>query len=146
MGACLSCLIPDNDNDNDENTSLLCGEHNQYSNFEQEEELKLQQRQRELNTIVNDLSDNLIDVLSFLNSPNTAANPPNLMYLVANSLHLQNTHEDDVDASGGGDQKTYPYQYTSSDKEKVVSEVGLVPEAVKQACKVELNDTLYLKL
>lgn len=67
MGPCLSCLrAPEEDNDANERTSLLGnGNHFSAENYH-EELLKQQQRQNELNGIVNDLSDNLIDVSTFI--------------------------------------------------------------------------------
>lgn len=64
MGVCLSCLRPSEEAEVDETTSLL--NHGLYTDANyQEELLKQQQRQNELNTITNELSDNLIDVSTF---------------------------------------------------------------------------------
>ena len=67
MGVCLSCLRGDDDDDEINETTSLLG-HGIYSDENyQEELLKQQQRQNELNVIVNELNDNLIDVSTFLN-------------------------------------------------------------------------------
>lgn len=67
MGACLSCLRGEYDDGEVNETTSLLG-HGVYSDENyQEELLKQQQRQNELNVIVNDLNDNLIDVSTFLN-------------------------------------------------------------------------------
>ncbi|CAR65704.1 DEHA2D18392p [Debaryomyces hansenii CBS767] len=67
MGVCLSCLRGDYDDDEINETTSLLG-HGIYSDENyQEELLKQQQRQNELNVIVNELNDNLIDVSTFLN-------------------------------------------------------------------------------
>lgn len=73
MGACLSCLFGSGDDtDANERTSLL-GNNNLYSDEDLQEELwKQQQRQNELNNIVNDLNEHLIDVSTFLGSNGTA--------------------------------------------------------------------------
>ena len=70
MGVCLSCLRGDVDDDEfNERTSLL--HSNQFLDENvQEEILKQQQRHAELNAIVNDLSDNLIDVTTFFQNSN----------------------------------------------------------------------------
>ncbi|KAJ8140096.1 hypothetical protein OXX80_004338 [Metschnikowia pulcherrima] len=67
MGICFSCLgLNGDDGDDGERTSLL-GNNNIYSDENNYENLlKQQQRQNELSSIVNDLSDNLIDVSTFL--------------------------------------------------------------------------------
>lgn len=65
MGACLSCLVGD-DLDYNERASLLGNQETITDDDFQEDLIKQQQRQNELNTIVNDLSDNLIDVATFL--------------------------------------------------------------------------------
>ena len=70
MGVCLSCLRGDEDDDEINETTSLLG-HGIYSDENyQEELLKQQQRQNELNVIVNELNDNLIDVSTFLNKSN----------------------------------------------------------------------------
>lgn len=67
MGICFSCLgLNSDDGDYNERSSLL-GNNNIYSDEDVHESLlKQQQRQNELSVIVNDLSDNLIDVSTFL--------------------------------------------------------------------------------
>lgn len=67
MGVCLSCLRGEEEDDEINETTSLLG-HGVYSDENyQEELLKQQQRQNELNVIVNELNDNLIDVSTFLN-------------------------------------------------------------------------------
>ncbi|GEQ68171.1 hypothetical protein JCM33374_g1838 [Metschnikowia sp. JCM 33374] len=69
MGICFSCLgLNKDDGDYNERSSLL-GSNNIYSDEDLHESLlKQQQRQNELSVIVNDLSDNLIDVSTFLSN------------------------------------------------------------------------------
>ncbi|ABN64738.2 predicted protein [Scheffersomyces stipitis CBS 6054] len=122
MGICLSCLRPRDAyvDEYNETSSLLRNQHNLYSNdYLQEEELLKQQRQQELNTIVNELSDNLIDVSSFLNntSNNSVTNTPNF----------------------------YPYEYNTTEKLKVLNDVEELTAAVKDSCKISFNEPLYLK-
>lgn len=65
MGLCLSCLGGNDDGDGHERTSLLG--HGAVSDEDlQEELLKQRRRQTELAGIVNNLSDSLIDLLTFL--------------------------------------------------------------------------------
>ncbi|CCE86486.1 Piso0_004980 [Millerozyma farinosa CBS 7064] len=65
MGQCLSCFRPEEEeNEVNERTSLLDG--GDYGNLNYQEELaKSQQRQKELNAIVNELSESLVDVATF---------------------------------------------------------------------------------
>lgn len=127
MGACLSCLRPsDDDEEYNERTSLL---HNDFYNDEhlQEELLKRQQRQQELNNLVSELSDNLIDVSSFLlsapNITNSAPGTPNLSMV----------------------EKQYPNYLSKVDKEKILEDMKSLDSSIKDKCKVENNESLYLK-
>lgn len=85
MGACLSCLGHD-ETDANERTSLLGGAKIYSDEDLHEEAWKQQQRQNELNTIVNDLNDHLIDVSAFLSNTssgvvNTLSHPGSLYLL-----------------------------------------------------------------
>ncbi|OBA19276.1 hypothetical protein METBIDRAFT_22105, partial [Metschnikowia bicuspidata var. bicuspidata NRRL YB-4993] len=72
MGVCFSCLGFNNDGEDYNERSSLLGNNNLYSNEDLHENLlKQQQRQNELSVIVNDLSDNLIDVSTFLSKGST---------------------------------------------------------------------------
>ncbi|KAK6454741.1 late endosomal/lysosomal adaptor and MAPK and MTOR activator-domain-containing protein [Scheffersomyces xylosifermentans] len=156
MGICLSCLRSGDANDDDynENSSLLRNQHNLYSDdYLQEEELsKQQQRQQELNTIVNDLSDNLIDVTSFLNntSNNSVTNTPNLSSLSNNnSLRPSNTYDNNstlnVEDEHNTVSKTFPYEYGKNEKLKILSELEELDSSIKDSCKISFNEPLYLK-
>ncbi|ODQ81568.1 hypothetical protein BABINDRAFT_11695 [Babjeviella inositovora NRRL Y-12698] len=66
MGICLSCLRPEEDEENPqlgERTPLLG------QNTLKQEEIAAENRQKELDTIVSDLTENLIDVTTFLQAP-----------------------------------------------------------------------------
>ncbi|ODV80444.1 uncharacterized protein CANTADRAFT_47649 [Suhomyces tanzawaensis NRRL Y-17324] len=118
MGLCLSCLRGSSDEDDvNESSSLLRNHHNIYSSdyIQEAELLKQQQRQQELNTIVNDLSDNLIDVSTFLNT-STAAN----------------SH--------------YPHLYAGDEKSRVEKEVEALNDNIKDACKINFTESLFLRL
>ncbi|PVH18190.1 uncharacterized protein CXQ87_001107 [Candidozyma duobushaemuli] len=68
MGACLSCLGGQEDIDDAERQSLLGG-HQQFADESYQEQLiKQQQRQSELNGIVSDLNNDLIDVSTFVSN------------------------------------------------------------------------------
>ncbi|KAG7918774.1 hypothetical protein KL905_003785 [Ogataea polymorpha] len=66
MGICLSCLHPPADDDFDETAPLL-GENISSSVVQQQyEEQILEQRNKELNSILNSTNDHLIDLTNFL--------------------------------------------------------------------------------
>lgn len=132
MGACLSCLGGENDDsDYNERTSLL-GAHNGFSNEDLQEELiKQQQRQNELNTIVNDLSDHLIDISTFLSARPSAG----LSYGNDNSLLNSNLANDETRASAtspnlapaGLDDlldRLYPRMWSLDEKRKLLKDVA----------------------
>lgn len=106
MGLCLSCLAPASDVD--ERTSLLASDA--YSENLQEDLLKQQQRQSELNVIVSDLSDNLIDVLTFLTHEPTS---PGRLAPLSPKL--------------AADERQFPYLYTADEKRKILQEVAQLP-------------------
>lgn len=136
MGACFSCFGHDEDEDDiNERTSLL-NSHYPGENV-QEELLKQQQRQNELNSIVNELSDKLIDVSTFLSNPSTAQTPltPNLLYLTT-SLQPQTSDEAPV--------KQYPHVLGPEERARILQEVEALPEEVKQF-RVEREGDLFIK-
>lgn len=139
MGLCLSCLYPANDEEDEfnERSSLLRSQDFYSDEHLQEELLKKQQRQNELNNIVNELSDNLIDVSTFLsnttiasNANNSAPNTPNLSML---------------NYSTSSQEKQYPYLLTSKEKDKIAQEVEQIDSSIKQSCKITVDEPLYLK-
>ncbi|KAG7822330.1 hypothetical protein KL909_004018 [Ogataea angusta] len=66
MGVCLSCLHPQADDEFDESAPLL-GENMSSSAVQQQyEEQILEQRNKELNSILNSTNDHLIDLTNFL--------------------------------------------------------------------------------
>ncbi|RLV93639.1 hypothetical protein JA1_002360 [Spathaspora sp. JA1] len=153
MGACLSCLQYSSDDEYNETTSLLRNQENQYSgDYVQEEQiLKQQQRQQELASIVNELSDKLIDVTSFLsggpsNGPTISlTNSPNLNTKTnhdyneeVNDSYINNNIEDDQG-------KSYPYVYNSIDKNAVIKATEELNQETREACQVKSSDPLYLK-
>lgn len=146
MGICLSCLRSDDDNDDEFNErSSLLRDHNLYTDENlQEELLKQQQRQQELNVIVNDLNDNLIDLSTFLNSSvnNNLAGSTNLSYSTG-SLQPQTT-QDEI-AAPDSQQKQYPYLLTSEEKQDILREVENISDDIKSSIKAESDEPLYLQ-
>ncbi|KAK6463881.1 hypothetical protein DFJ63DRAFT_54104 [Scheffersomyces coipomensis] len=162
MGACLSCLIGNNNDDEfNENTSLLRNNNALYSNdyLQQEEQLKQQQRQHELNSIVSDLNENLIDVTSFLNTNTTTTNTT--IHNLSNShilTHSNNnlnssiisTNQDnglinnETILSSSTTNATLPYVYNTNEKLKVLQQLNDIDNSLKQNCKVILKEPLYL--
>ncbi|EGW33639.1 uncharacterized protein SPAPADRAFT_60971 [Spathaspora passalidarum NRRL Y-27907] len=155
MGACLSCLQHTNDDEYNETTSLLRNQDNQYtSDYVQEEQiLKQQQRQQELASIVNELSDKLIDVTSFLSggpsqSQMSITNSPNANPKINNDTILSENDMNDshITTSNEYDQgKTFPYIYNNIDKNAVIQAAEDLDEETREACQVKLSDPLYLK-
>ena len=149
MGACLSCLGGSRSEDEyDETTSLL--RRNQQGGFDQlqeEELIKQQQRQQELNSIVNDLSENLIDVTSFLNKGNMSGiqSQSQSQLLQPHLNNSEGNYESNVDKVGDGGARTYPYVYSQSDKAKVVEQTKIFPENVRQGCTISVKEPRYLK-
>lgn len=130
MGVCLSCLRPEVDDDEfNERTSLL--QQNRFSDENlQEEMIKQQQRQSELNGIVNELSDNLIDVSTFL-SANTTVNQ---------SMTMQDAGENGQAEEEGDDTATIRIA-----KESILKDVENLDADVKERCKIELPGPLFLE-
>lgn len=162
MGICLSCLRFEDENDDEFNErSSLLRNHNLYSDENlQEELLKQQQRQQELNTIVNDLSDNLIDVSTFLNNPvltnNTAT--PNLSYLnhslqvqltneelVSNNLTANTTPSSAQPQNNDSIAKQYPYLLNHDEKLKMLEDIKSLDSSIKTVSKIKSKDSLYLQ-
>lgn len=131
MGVCLSCLRPElEDDEYNERTSLL-GQQNRFSDENIQEELfKQQQRQSELNGIVNELSDNLIDVSTFL-SLNTTINQS-----VGNITETGEETVDDENETGTLSKRA---------KSKILEDVENLDNGVKESCKVELTGPLFLE-
>ncbi|CAK9440470.1 uncharacterized protein LODBEIA_P45700 [Lodderomyces beijingensis] len=151
MGVCFSCLNGGAyDQEDDETTSLLRrNQLQQDSNVLQEEEmLKQQQRQQELSSIVNDLSDKLIDVTSFLNnSSSQILTPPAAAASREHSTLQGSTSNLNAGVVRGTEklERSYPYAYSKSEREKVVDGVKKLDDATRQACQVSVSEPLYLK-
>ncbi|EGV61026.1 hypothetical protein PSN45_002114 [Yamadazyma tenuis] len=131
MGICLSCLRPSEEDDEyNERSSLLRSQDFYSDEHLQEELLKKQQRQQELNNIVNELSENLIDVSTFMsNSTLQSSSTPNTP---------------NINEYGASQDKQYPYSISPNERAKILEEVENLDPAVKEACKVEVKDSLYL--
>lgn len=148
MGLCLSCLRGSDSRDDEvnETSSLLRNQHDMYSlDYMQEAELlKQQQRQQELNAIVNNLSDNLIDVSSFLNTDTHATIATQVRAQDESSRHSleQPTNTDSV---VDDDEKQYPRQYGAGEKDDVLKQVAQLSGTVKDSCNVTFSEQLYLK-
>lgn len=140
MGACISCFKGGAD-DSGEETSLLKGQQHMYGNdVEESVLLKQQQRQQELNTIVNDLTDSLIDVSLFLNT-NTGET------IISSPLIKPDTEtslEDSTTISRTAS-TTFPVFITNEEKVRLTRKVSELNDDVKQKCLVESKDKLYLK-
>ncbi|KAI5953900.1 hypothetical protein CANMA_004739 [Candida margitis] len=153
MGICFSCLGGSSSEDEyDETTSLLRrNQQGTYDQLQEEELIKQQQRQQELSNIVNDLSENLIDVTSFLSKGNASGiysqsqsqvlQPNNNSGLVTQTSNTEHTLGED----GEGSTRIYPYVYKQSDKTKVVEQAKKLPDTVRQACQISVSEPLYLK-
>ncbi|CAI5756336.1 unnamed protein product [Candida verbasci] len=128
MGLCLSCLQGNSDDEFDETSSLLRNQQQQQyiTDYEQEESIKQQQqRQLELNSIVNELSDKLIDVTGFLsNQPSNG----NLQAIKSN----EENYDNDI------------YIYTESDRAKVKEQLESIDESIVKSTTIEVKQPLYL--
>lgn len=154
MGLCISCLGGRNSDDEyDETTSLLRrSQQGGFDQLQEEELIKQQQRQQELSNIVNDLSENLIDVTSFLNKGNMSgiqsqSQSQLLQPHLNNGEGITSASNDDInvgkDANGGA--RTFPYVYSQSDKEKVVEQTRKLPDSLRQGCQTSIKEPLFLK-
>lgn len=131
MGICLSCLRPveEDDDEFNERSSLLRGQEFYTDEHIQEELLKKQQRQQELNNIVNDLSEHLIDVSTFLS------------YSTVNTTSAPGTPNPN---DPGSSDKQYPYIISSDEKADILKQAEHLNDSIKQACKIESSEPLYL--
>lgn len=145
MGACLSCLGSDGDDgDYNERTSLL-GNHTLYSDENlQEELLKQQQRQNELNNIVNALTDNLIDVSTFMSNSNGSPGQ-DILYLNASLGNDEEaTASPQVAPAGTEDEEAYPRLLTVDDKLQILSDVEKLDGEARRCDVVPANGPLYI--
>lgn len=151
MGVYMSCLLRSHDDEENETASLLRNQQNTYNtNYAQEEQLlkQQQQRQQELSNIVNELSDKLIDVTSFLNPSSSATNlqqHPSLSSLTPHNVPSQDYEHVENDNGIPTSNKTYPYVYTTEDRDRVLKEMEQIDETIRESCKVQLSEPLYLK-
>lgn len=130
MGLCYSCLLGEAEDTNNERSSLLQN-HQLYSEENLQEEVKKQQqRQNELAGIVNELSDNLIDVSTFM------SNPTGLEYSSHNISFLTNN-------DGEGD-KPIPTFLTEDEKQRVVAEASNIDDVIKKQCEISKPEPLFL--
>lgn len=122
MGICLSCIRPsESDDDPNENTSLLRGQYND-EYLQEAQTVRYQQRQQELGGIVNDLSDNLIDVSSFIGSTPRPSFSPEYGATV------------------------YPRTYTDEEKQAIIANMKLIDDATRNACIITQQDPLLIEL
>ncbi|KAI5951713.1 hypothetical protein KGF54_004788 [Candida jiufengensis] len=155
MGVCLSCLSGNsNDDEYDENTSLLRRnqqQQNYQSDYLQEEELlKQQQRQQELSSIVNDLSDKLIDVATFLNgggsnsitgaSTNSNLNSNQINNGSNSGLLLSQTNQINENGNKDDEVKQFPYFYNEDDRKKVLEKTSKLSDDIKDSCKLSAGN------
>lgn len=124
MGACLSCLIPSGDEETEERRSLLVN-GNMYSDEDLQKELaKQQQRQNELNAIVNDLNDNLIDVTTFLTNGSAGANPLLPGDYLSTSIHDDEAYPRIASAGLEDPERQYPYLLTVAEKQRILQQAA----------------------
>lgn len=98
-----------------------------YSDEDLQKDLaKQQQRQNELNTIVNDLNDHLIDVATFLTNGSAGVNSA----LPADSSNLDDeTISPRIAPAGLEDgERVYPYLMTVEEKQKVLQQAASKPK------------------
>lgn len=137
MGACLSCIRGESD-DSGEESLLLKGQQQMYGNDVEESVLKQQQRQQELNTIVNDLTDSLIDVSLFLNT-STGGTMINLPVL------RDSETGEDSNIITRTTSTVFPIFMNNQEKIKLSKKVNELSDEIKQSCRVECEEKLYLK-
>lgn len=135
MGLCFSCLYGDDDDGNNNERSSLLQNHQLYSEENLQEEVKKQQqRQNELAGIVNELSDNLIDVSTFMSNPTGLENSTqNISFLV----HTEGE-------TGGTTDKPNTTFLTNDEKQKVLDAVRQLDEETKKRCQITNSQPLYL--
>lgn len=145
MGLCLSCLKPEvDDGGYDERTSLL--NDSRYADEEyQNALLRQQQRQSELSVIVNDLSENLIDVSTFLtsNGDGSRAATPQVIENFASEEDFDQTSPALPSAGLETKEKHYPKVWSVEEK------IQLLRDVAEENLKCELvapKDALYVEL
>ncbi|EDK41123.2 hypothetical protein PGUG_05221 [Meyerozyma guilliermondii ATCC 6260] len=133
MGLCYSCLYGDEDDGNNNERSSLLQNHQLYSEENLQEEVKKQQqRQNELAGIVNELSDNLIDVSTFMSNPTGLENSTqNISF----SVHTE--------GEGGIDKPNTTF-LTNDEKQNVLDAVSQLDETTKKRCQITNSQPLYL--
>lgn len=133
MGLCYSCLYGDEDDGNNNERSSLFQNHQLYSEENLQEEVKKQQqRQNELAGIVNELSDNLIDVSTFMSNPTGLENSTqNISFLVH------------TEGEGGIDKPNTTF-LTNDEKQNVLDAVSQLDETTKKRCQITNSQPLYL--
>lgn len=156
MGICLSCLRGNDNEDDYENQALLNNQSALYSESLQENELK-QQRMQELNSIVNDLSENLIDVSTFLSNNMSSPNTPHLSYssssLPQNQQLQPQLQQQPLSAGSGGPgnstgafvDDTYPIVASGEEQDIIEREAKAIDPVIREECRVHLLEPLYVK-
>ncbi|KAF3989008.1 hypothetical protein FT663_00614 [Candidozyma haemuli var. vulneris] len=155
MGICFSCLIGSDENDDNERQSLL-GNHQQYADENYQEQLiKQQQRQSELNGIVSDLNNDLIDVSTFVSNTQAAENeatsqePENeiqspALSAAANSTSAPGTAHASpsvVPVSLSND-KSFPHLLSIDEKKKILEDSK---QYADQVAPIKAPGPLYVK-
>ncbi|KAI3402419.2 hypothetical protein KGF56_004827 [Candida oxycetoniae] len=159
MGLCISCIYGNtNEEEDDETTSLLGRRHQNQSTecLQQEEILKQQKRHQELTAIVNDLSDKLIDVTSFLNDStgSKSISSPSLTQQTqigatytngSVSIHGSTGNLNMSEMLGDESQlKQYLHVYNTSERDLVIEKTAKLDDSIRQACRVTVSEPLYL--
>lgn len=145
MGPCLSSLRPKvEDNEYDERTSLLGEGHYADQDF-QNELLRQQQRQNELSVIVNDLSENLIDVSMFLNSNGTTSQTVNPQMVESEAGDEDFDQSSPIPPSAGPEtrEKHYPKVWSVEEKIQLLRDMG------KESITLDIarpKDAMYVEL
>lgn len=132
MGLCFSCLYgEEDDGNNNERSSLLHSGQIYLEENLQEEAKKQQKRQNELAGIVNELSDNLIDVSTFMSNPTALESSHQMSFLA---------HGDEA----GGNDRAYPSLISTEEKQAVLEAVRSLDETTKSRCQVHNTQPLFL--
>lgn len=155
MGACLSCLGGNDDSDDNERHSLL-GSHSRYADENvQEQLLKQQQRQSELNGIVSDLNNDLIDVSTFVsNTQDTehetvqADQDDNIQSPVLSAVAATSSNPGTAHASPSvvpvslTNDGSFPHLLSIDEKKTILEDLK---QYVNQVVQVQVSGPLYVK-
>lgn len=150
MGACLSCLGGQEDIDENERQSLLGGHQHYDDENYQEQLIKQQQRQSELNGIVSDLNNDLIDVSTFVSNTQVEDGEAEqdvqspALSAVANSGSLPGTAQasPSVVPVLFSQDKSFPHLLGIDEKKKILEDSKQYKD---QVAPIQVSGPLYVK-